>query len=155
MQEPDPSEVVGRSDAESVELILDALGDFLELLAPHMQACAGNIGLAAPYAMALRRIDGATPMKDLAQRLHCDPSFVTAIADVLEERGYATRRNDVDDRRVKNLVLTPAGIEAEARFRRDLATLPPGLRALAPAEQQELLRLLSSIVERESGARLS
>lgn len=150
MQELQSAVSTPETDDGTVERLVDALEDLAELLAPHVQACASSIGLAAPYAMALRRMDGSTPMKELAHRLHCDPSFVTTIADALEEQGYATRRSDPHDRRMKDLVLTQAGIEAQARFRRDLATQPPGLRAMAPADQVDLLRLISAVVVTES-----
>ena len=39
----------------------------------------------------------------------CDASYITAVADRLEELGLAVRRNAADDRRVRELVLTAKG----------------------------------------------
>jgi DNA-binding MarR family transcriptional regulator len=113
------------------------------------------VGLAPAYALALRQIDGSTPMKDLAQRLHCDPSFVTAVADALEERQYVTRESDGHDRRVKNLVLTAAGIQAQSEFRRDLASEAPGIRQLGASDRSRLMGILLSMIkaERRSAAK--
>lgn len=140
------------SDEAMAGRIFDALSDLLELLVPHVQECAERIGLAAPYALALRRIDGSTPMKDLAQRLHCDPSFVTAIADVLEERRYARRESDAHDRRVRNLVLTRSGIRAKSTFERELALDPPGIRRLTPSARAAFLEMLLDMARAEEHA---
>ena len=146
-QTPDTEAQPGESTA--VERIVDALGELADVLRPHVQACAARIGLAPPYAIALRQIEGSSPMKDLAQRLHCDPSFVTTVADTLEQHHYATREGDGRDRRVKNLVLTPAGLQAQKQFRRDLATDTPGIRQLAPADRTRLIEILRSMVAAE------
>ena len=146
-QTPNTEAQPGESTA--VEGIVDALGELADVLRPHVQACAARIGLAPPYAIALRRIEGSSPMKDLAQRLHCDPSFVTTVADALEEHHYATREADDRDRRVKNLVLTPAGFQAQKQFRRDLATDTPGIRLLEPADRIRLIEILRSMVAAE------
>ncbi len=49
-------------------------------------------------------------MKELGKRMHCDPSFVTLVADMLEKRGLALREPHPADRRVKNIVLTDEGL---------------------------------------------
>ena len=53
-------------------------------------------------------------MRDLGRQMHCDPSFVTAIADMLEKRGLARREASTADRRIKNLVLTREGVGTRA-----------------------------------------
>jgi DNA-binding MarR family transcriptional regulator len=47
-----------------------------------------------------------------------DPADVVAIVDILERAGYVTRARDEDDRRRRNLALTPAGAEAAERLDR-------------------------------------
>ena len=64
-------------------------------------------------------------MKELAQRMGCDASFVTAIADALERHGFARRAPSERDRRVKHLLLTEEGIAAKERMMRELM---PGCR---------------------------
>ena len=64
-------------------------------------------------------------MKELGLRMHCDPSFVTSIADMLEKRGLAVREPDPADRRVKRLVLTSAGLDMKHQMEQAmLARLP-------------------------------
>src|SRR5437588_5568787 len=86
------------------------------------------------------------PMRDLADRLHCDPSNVTFLADRLEERGLIERRPDPSDRRVKLLALTPAGLAVRIRIVQAAATSSP-LARLSPADQQRLCRLLGKSLQ--------
>ena len=89
----------------------------------------------------LGAVGEAVPMRDLADRLQCDPSNVTFLADRLEERGLIERRPDLSDRRVKLLALTTAGLAVRTRIVQSAATRSP-LARLSPADQQRLCRLL-------------
>ena len=60
--------------------------------------------------------DSAPSMRELAQRVRADPSRMTAVADELEARGLLERQTDPDNRRVKLLVLTPAGASSAAAW---------------------------------------
>ena len=93
----------------------------------------------------------AVPMRDLAGRLHCDPSNVTFLADRLEERGLIERRPDPSDRRIKLLALTPAGLALRVRIVQAAATSSP-LARLSPADQQRLCRLLDKCLQPEPPA---
>jgi MarR family transcriptional regulator, organic hydroperoxide resistance regulator len=86
-------------------------------------------------------------MKELAQRLGCDASFVTAIADNLEKRGFVRREPSQRDRRIKNLVLTPDGLTAKERLMAQLAAKMPWCYALDEAERQCLLSLLTKMLD--------
>jgi DNA-binding MarR family transcriptional regulator len=74
--------------------------------------------------------------------MHCDPSFVTVIADGLEERGLARREAHPGDRRIKNLVLTDEGIKLRRRVERELAAQMPWSKVLNQPEREQLLALL-------------
>jgi DNA-binding MarR family transcriptional regulator len=89
----------------------------------------------------------AVTMKDLGQRLHCDPSFVTMIADALEQRGLAKREANPADRRIKNLVLTPHGHEVKATLEQETLGEMPWKRALSADEREQLLRLVRKMNE--------
>jgi DNA-binding MarR family transcriptional regulator len=91
---------------------------------------------------AIHRLDSSVTLKELGRRMHCDPSFVTVIADVLERRGLARREPNASDRRIKNLVLTPEGIELKTRLETALLGEMPWARALDMAEQQSLLSMI-------------
>ena len=99
----------------------------------------------------LGAVGEAVPMRDLADRLHCDPSNVTFLADRLEERGLIERRPDLSDRRVKLLALTTAGLAVRTRIVQAAATRSP-LARLSPADQQRLCRLLDKCLQPEPPA---
>jgi DNA-binding MarR family transcriptional regulator len=89
-------------------------------------------------------------MKELGRRLHCDPSFVTVIADGLEKRGLARREAHPGDRRIRNIVLTDAGQEMRLRMERELATLMPWSKVLDAREREQLLGLLRKMASTEN-----
>ncbi len=99
----------------------------------------------------LGAVGEAVPGRDLADRLHCDPSNVTFLADRLEERGLIERRPDLSDRRVKLLALTTAGLAVRTRIVQAAATRSP-LARLSPADQQRLCRLLDKCLQPEPPA---
>ena len=99
----------------------------------------------------LGAIGQAVPMRDLADRLQCDPSNVTFLADRLEERGLIERRPDLSDRRVKLLALTTAGLAVRMRIVQAAATSSP-LARLSLADQQRLCRLLEKCLQPEPPA---
>ena len=99
----------------------------------------------------LGAVGEAVPMRDLADRLQCDPSNVTFLAVRLEERGLIERRPDLSDRRVKLLALTTAGLAVRTRIVQAAATRSP-LARLSPADQQRLRRLLDKCLQPEPPA---
>jgi DNA-binding MarR family transcriptional regulator len=127
----------------------DALSELFELMNAGLQQVMRQFELLPPYALALAQIDDAAPMKELGQRLGCDPSFVTAIADVLEDRGLVRREIDRADRRSKNLVLTRKGVEVRARLQHEFFNDLPGIRRLDDRERQYFVELLRKMVAAE------
>lgn len=109
-----------------------------------MQAAATAERLTFAQARGLVMLDAeqAASMRDLADRLICDASQVTGIVDRLEELGYAARRPSERDRRVKELVVTPAGRAAQQRLREAMADPPPALLALPERDLATLRRIL-------------
>lgn len=70
-----------------------------------------ELGLTPATARALYQLDPDRPMpaRDLAERLRCDRSNITALVDKLEQAGLVRRQVDATDRRLKTLVVTDAG----------------------------------------------
>jgi DNA-binding MarR family transcriptional regulator len=130
----------------------EALVELLTLMHAGLQAAVRDFDLPGPSAHALTKIDGTISMKELAVRLQCDPSFVTAIADTLERKGLARREGDPNDRRVKNLVLTPEGQEARRVLERDFYDNLPGIRRLSEPERKDFIALLRKMVTAEEAA---
>ena len=113
------------------------------------QALSG-LGLTFAQAHALRLLDPGRPlaMNALASRLICDASNVTGIADRLEARGLDERKTIGDDRRVKTLVLTAAGVELRQRVYELMSEPPEAILALLPEDQRTLRDILRRAAER-------
>ena len=126
--------------------ILDTFGALVKQLASTGQSIAASFRVAPSDLLALVKLDGVVTMKELAQRMGCDASFVTAVADALERHGLAKREPSQRDRRVKNLVLTPDGIAAKERLMQELAERMPWCYALDDTERQCLLGLLKKML---------
>ncbi len=133
-----PSESTARDNAALVDLlwlVMRRIWDDAERrLAPS--------GLTMKHSWALHALDEPTSMGGLAERLGIDASYVTAIADQLEERGLIERRPHPTDRRVKSLALTDEGRRVRDRILVDLWTTVPVLDGLSDTERGELRRLL-------------
>ena len=134
------------SDIVTSKEILDALSELFALMRAEIQKSTGRSGLPPPYALALTKIEGSVGMKELGQELRCDPSFVTAIADGLEEHRLARREIDPADRRAKNLVLTSKGAALRSKLQREFFDDLPGLRNLDERERRALVGLLRKMV---------
>jgi DNA-binding MarR family transcriptional regulator len=136
-----------RTDAPSLnQEILDTFGDMVRQLGAITHSMAADFGVAPSDLLALFKLDGAVPMKELAQRMGCDASFVTVVADALERHGLVRREPSQRDRRVKNLVLTPEGVAAKQRLLSELAIRMPWCYGLDDTERQCFLTLLRKIV---------
>src|SRR5438046_10465836 len=61
------------------------------------------------HVLHLIEPDRPIPMGRLAEALACDASNVTGLVDRLESRGLVRRQPSAEDRRIKVLLLTPAG----------------------------------------------
>ena len=109
----------------------------------------GGLGLTFAQAHALRLLDPELPlpMSALADRLFCDASNVTGIADRLETRGLVERRSAEGDRRVKALTLTPAGVELRGRVMELMNEPPRAIASLSLADQRALRDILGRAVE--------
>jgi DNA-binding MarR family transcriptional regulator len=107
-------------------------------------------GLTPPQAMALMRVRAERPpsLGELARHIRCDASYATNLADRLEERGFVERRISDTDRRVKELVPTPAGIAAQQRLVAAFTDPPPGLEELSDEDQATLLRIAAFLAAR-------
>jgi MarR family transcriptional regulator, organic hydroperoxide resistance regulator len=112
-------------------------------------AALAELGLTFSQAHALRLLDREepTPMSALAEKLFCDASNVTGIADRLESRGLIERRSAEGDRRVKALVLTRAGAELRDRVYELMSEPPAPIAALSSADQRALRDILRRAVE--------
>ena len=104
----------------------------------------GELDLTPVQGIVLRRLDPTrpTPMNELAEALACDASNVTGLVDRLEARGFVERRAAPSDRRVRTLVLTPAGTEVRRRVLERMSTPPEGIARLSARDQRALRDIL-------------
>ena len=107
-----------------------------------------EVDLTFPQAHALRLLDPDRPlsMSEIAERLVCDASNVTGIADRLEARGLVERRAG-HDRRVKALALTPKGVEVRRHVIESMRRPPEAIAALSQDDQRALRDILRRAVE--------
>ncbi|MFI8933674.1 MarR family winged helix-turn-helix transcriptional regulator [Streptomyces sp. NPDC053474] len=113
----------------------------------HVREHAIALGLTAPQAIALRELTGPLTLRELAQRMSCEPSNATFVSDRLEEQGLVERRPHPSDRRAKQLVLTPQGTALRERLMASLSKESP-LSPLSDREQDTLRDLLTRAVVR-------
>ena len=127
--------------------ILDALTTLIKRAGTIGHSISGGFGIAPHDLLALFKLDAGLAMKELAQRMGCDASFVTAVADTLEKRGFIRREPGQRDRRVKYLLLTPEGIAAKERMMAQLAAKMPWCYALDESERKCFLGLLRKMLD--------
>jgi DNA-binding MarR family transcriptional regulator len=95
--------------------------------------------------MRLAKEDGVS-MGEMARGMGCDPSYITALVDDLDERGLAHREPAPYDRRVKIIVLTDVGRKL-AKEITDVVSVPPAaFAALSQAELRQLRDLLDKVL---------
>jgi DNA-binding MarR family transcriptional regulator len=135
---PDPADRAGLA-GETVRRIMHVAA----ALRHRQDADLADLGLTPATARALHELDPDRPLpaRDLADRLGCDRSNVTALADRLEQAGLVERRGDPADRRQRTLLVTPAGRDVRDRVDRVMSDsrLLDGLSTAELATLRELV----------------
>jgi len=140
----------GNAEADAPAMnrdILDTLTGLVKQVGVIAQGIATDFGVAPHDLLAMFKLDEGLSMKELAQHMGCDASFITTIADTLERRGFVRREPSKRDRRVKNLVLTEEGIAAKERLMQELAAKMPWCYALDDTERRCFLTLLRKALD--------
>ena len=141
-----------RSGAEELwALVVESLGGW----EARMNEAAAAAGVSPVSAWALIQIDPdhAISQKELAARLHCNPSTVVDPTDRLEERGLVTRRPNPSDRRVNILTVTAKGREVRQRLLDRLFEPPEAFRRLPAADQAKFRDAMLAAVGRTPSPR--
>ena len=98
------------------------------------------------------RDKGELTQQSLCGHLHLDPTNLVAILNELEQRGYARRRRDPEDRRRHIVEVSKKGIAVIEKVSEVMDGVEEELlEGLEPAERAELAGLLTSIWERSGG----
>jgi MarR family transcriptional regulator, organic hydroperoxide resistance regulator len=135
---------VGRGVSSQAWMLLF---EFFKAQKPRFAELTEEFDLSGSQLHALYLLGQPRSMGDLAQRLVCDASNVTGLVDRLETRGLIERKPGPDDRRVRMLVLTPAGEELRTRALAKFTEAPAGIAALTLAEQRTLRGLLRKALD--------
>jgi MarR family transcriptional regulator, organic hydroperoxide resistance regulator len=133
------------SDDELNQQIADAFTELIKQAHDLGQRIASDFGLTGSDAKALFLLGTPLTMKELGQRMGCDPSFVTSVADALERHGLARREPSQRDRRSKNLVLTPEGARLRGLICGEISARAPWC-TLDTSERQCLLGLIRKML---------
>jgi len=153
--EPVSAEPVPHVEPLTDEQLNQQISDTLPELIKHFhdlgQRIAIEFGLNGSDAIALVKLDAPMTMKELGQRMGCDPSFVTTIADSLEKHGLGRREPSPRDRRSKNIVLTPEGEAVRNHLFRELMERAPWCTALDTSERRCLLGLMRKMLRSRGG----
>lgn len=127
--------------------LAETLYTVMPIVVDHVSGRLEEFGMTHTDYWALRSLDGAMPMKDLAQCMEIDPSYVTLLADRLEELGLVERQPHPTDRRVKNLVLTAKGKRFKKAIPDKIWDGPNTFSILTDKEREKLTALLSKLVQ--------
>jgi DNA-binding MarR family transcriptional regulator len=137
-------------EAEPAEALWKLLrDDAFASLRDDFTARVAECSLSLSQGKLVRELAQPQSQRELARRLHYDPSNINALADSLEARGLIERRADAADRRFRLLALTPEGERLRTKLEEMLAQPPHFLERLTPTEQKQLLHLLAKIFQTE------
>ncbi len=102
---------------------------------------AAAVGLSPVSAWALVQLDPDNPIsqKELAARLHCNPSTVVDPTDRLEDADLVIRKAHPADRRINILIATTTGKQVRAELIDRIFEPPEAFRRL-PAKEQTRFR---------------
>jgi MarR family transcriptional regulator, organic hydroperoxide resistance regulator len=114
-----------------------------------MNRAADAAGLSPVSAWALIQLEAqnAISQKELARRLHCNPSTVVDPTDRLEERGLVVRKPHPTDRRINVLTVTSRGRQVRDQLIAQLFEPPEAFRRLPVADQVRFRDAMLAAVE--------
>ena len=142
--------VDGRVEGLHEALAADAWGriwDFFLANRHRYASLAGAHGLNPGVMAALLSLDADAPrpMGWVAEACHCDASNATWLVDRLEERGLVERRTPPEDRRMKTVALTAAGVDLVAAIRTEVLQPPEAILALGDDELDVLRAVFAKL----------
>ena len=129
-------------------LVVESLGGWEKRL----NEAAAAAGLSPVSAWALVQLDPDHPIsqKELAARIHCQPSTVVDPTDRLEAGGLVIRQPNPSDRRVNVLLVTAKGKQVRQRLIGRLFEPPVAFRRLAAREQARFRNVMLAAVARSA-----
>jgi DNA-binding MarR family transcriptional regulator len=126
----------------------------------HWRAAAATTEALRPLGIELRHfavlivlVDrGPTVQRDLAAATGSDKAGIMRVVDDLERKGLAVRRSVPGDRRVREVEITPQGMELfNAAHRVAAPVAERWVAELGPGEPEQLIALLTRFAYPEGG----
>ena len=143
---PDQTPAEQQTAEQQTAEIAGCFFDLMGRIVGQAEQLAQNLGIPAPFIKALHTLECPMAMKELGKRMHCDPSFVTLVTDMLEKRGLARREPHLADRRIKNVVLTDDGVALKHKVETEITARMPWNSALSPDERAQFLALIRKML---------
>jgi DNA-binding MarR family transcriptional regulator len=135
---------------ERTRLATEAWGQIARLFLSQQerrQGVAVDLGLHVSDLISLFHMqpDEGVSQRALADHWACDPSWVTNRIDRLEQLGLVERRLSPTDRRVKEVWLTPSGLDTRAAGMAGFGRPPEELEDLGVTDLRALAKVLGKL----------
>lgn len=130
--------------------LADLFFNFMPLVIKQLNERLADLEMTNTDHWALRAIDGPMPMNELAHCMDFEPSYVTIVADRLENLGLIERQPHPTDRRVKNLVVTAKGERLKKTLPDIVWSGPNTFSGLTNAERVQLAKILTKLTASET-----
>ncbi len=130
-----------------IGFLIKKLSDSIETIANRDLA---SCGLTLSQSQLLMKLDQSPcqtlTMKELEQHFHAAQSTICGLVARTEAKGLVTTSTDPDDRRVKLVRITPAGLRESSACRSDIDAMERQLVSrLTKEEQAQAIRLLETM----------
>ena len=100
------------------------------------------------YALGACGVAETYSIKEVAERLSLSVAATSRMLDDLVKRGFVQRTEDREDRRIKRIVITPAGTKAIERIQEArILGFTEFFQRFTPEQRSEIKRSLAQIVE--------
>ena len=140
-----------RSDAQELwALLVESFAGWEDRM--NEAAAAADLSPVSAWALVQLDPDHAISQKELAARLHCNPSTVVDPTDRLEEKSLVVRRPRPTDRRINTLTVTPKGRQVRDALVRRLFDPPEAFQRLPAADQSRFRDAMLAAVGRTSSS---
>lgn len=141
-------------DLRNLSLLFQQLMDLMyQVSAGEALTLMNEVGLTMPQIVTLHalRHAGSMPIGALAEVLHLSASATSHLVERLVERSFVARTEDPNDRRQKQVAITPEGLEVIARLGRSRTeSLMRALDMVDPELRTELGSLCERVISQLS-----
>jgi DNA-binding MarR family transcriptional regulator len=131
-----------QSKAGSRQQVQQLMRLFAATYAHETDSLANELGLTRTQAILLGEAGEPGSIRELAERIGCDPSNLTGVVQRLSERELIVVEPDPSDRRVKRIALSNTGIETVRQLNHGGTRLFGAINDASPEELAAIRNLL-------------